>query len=172
MGTSVEANLLLESYLKQLRLPGFLGNYRKFAEDAAQTNLSFDRYLLSLAEQEIAQRERNRQVRLIKAARFPVLKELADFDFSCVPSVNKQQVLELAQGGYIRQAEPILLVGNPGLGKTHRGDRLGRRRLSPGLSGALLQCGRVGQRSVAGRGRAPGSQTAQRGAQAEPDRAG
>jgi hypothetical protein len=42
MGTSVEANLLLESYLKQLRLPGFLGNYRKFAEDAAQTNLSFD----------------------------------------------------------------------------------------------------------------------------------
>ena len=72
----MEANLLLESYLKQLRLPGFLGNYRKFAEDAAQTNLSFDRYLLSLAEQEIAQRERNRQVRLIKAARFPVLKEL------------------------------------------------------------------------------------------------
>ena len=54
MGTSVEANLLLESYLKQLRLPGFLGNYRKFAEDAAQTNLSFDRYLLALAEQEIA----------------------------------------------------------------------------------------------------------------------
>lgn len=35
MGASVEANLLLESYLKQLRLPGFLRNYRKFAEDAA-----------------------------------------------------------------------------------------------------------------------------------------
>lgn len=119
MGASVEANLLLESYLKQLRLPGFLRNYRKFAEDAAQAQLSFDRYLLALAEQEIAQREGNRQVRLIKAARLPVLKELADFDFSCVPSVNKQRVLELAQGGYIRQAEPILLVGNPGLGKTH-----------------------------------------------------
>ena len=115
----MEANLLLESYLKQLRLPGFLRNYRKFAEDAAQANLCFDRYLLSLAEQEITQRERNRQVRLIKAARFPVLKELADFDFSCVPSVNKQRVLELAQGGYIRKAEPLLLVGNPGLGKTH-----------------------------------------------------
>ena len=48
-----------------------------------------------------------------------MLKELADFDFACVPSVNKQQVLELAQGGYIRKAEPILMVGNPGLGKTH-----------------------------------------------------
>lgn len=116
---SVEANLLLESYLKTLRLPGFLRSYRKFAEDAARANLTYDRFLLALTEQEIAQRERNRQTRLIKAARFPVLKELADFDFSCVPSVNKQQVLELAQGSYIRKAEPILMVGNPGLGKTH-----------------------------------------------------
>ncbi len=116
---SVDANLLLESYLKGLHLPAFLRNYRKFAEDAAQANLGYDRYLLSLAEQEVAQREKNRQARLVKAARFPVLKELADFDFTCVPSVSKQQVLDLAQGGYIRHAEPILMVGNPGLGKTH-----------------------------------------------------
>ncbi|MCX6032099.1 MAG: IS21-like element helper ATPase IstB [Chloroflexi bacterium] len=115
----MDANLLLESYLKGLHLPAFLRNYRKFAEDAAQANLGYDRYLLSLAEQEVAQREKNRQARLVKAARFPVLKELADFDFTCVPSLSKQQVLELAQGSYIRQAEPILLVGNPGLGKTH-----------------------------------------------------
>jgi DNA replication protein DnaC len=115
----MDANLLLESYLKGLHLPAFLRNYRKFAEDAAQANLGYDRYLLSLAEQEVAQREKNRQARLVKAARFPVLKELADFDFTCVPSVSKQHVLDLAQGSYIRQAEPILMVGNPGLGKTH-----------------------------------------------------
>ena len=115
----MEPNLLLESYLKGLHLPACLRNYRKFAEDAAQANLGYDRYLLSLAEQEVAQREQNRQARLVKAARFPVLKELADFDFTCVPSLSKQQVLELAQGSYIRQAEPILMVGNPGLGKTH-----------------------------------------------------
>ena len=115
----MEPNLLLENDLKGLHLPAFLRNYRKFAEDAAQANLGYDRYLLSLAEQEVAQRQKNRQARLVKAARFPVLKELADFDFTCVPSVSKQQVLDLAQGGYIRQAEPILMVGNPGLGKTH-----------------------------------------------------
>lgn len=115
----MEANLLLESHLKALRLPGFLHSYRKFAEDAAQANRGYDRYLLSLAEQEVAQREKNRQARLIKLARLPVLKELADFDFSCVPSLSKARVLDLAQGGYIRQAEPILMVGNPGLGKTH-----------------------------------------------------
>ena len=115
----MEANLLLESDLKTLRLPAFLHNYRQYAEDAAQANQSYDRYLLALAEQELAQREQNRQVRLIKMARFPMLKELADFDFRCVPSLSKARVLDLAQGGYIRQAEPLLLVGNPGLGKTH-----------------------------------------------------
>jgi DNA replication protein DnaC len=117
-------SLLLETDLKQLRLPTFLANYRKFGEDAVQAHLTYDRYLLSLAEQEVAQREKNREERRIKAAHFPVLKELADFDFSCVPSLNKLQVLDLAQGAYIRKAESILLVGNPGLGKTHIGSGL------------------------------------------------
>jgi DNA replication protein DnaC len=115
----METNLLLETYFKQLRLPAFARNYRKFAEDAAQANLSYDRYLLALAEQEIAQREAGRQLRYTKAARLPVVKELANFDFSCVPSLNKQRVLELARGAYLDKAESILLVGNPGLGKTH-----------------------------------------------------
>jgi len=115
----VETNMLLDTYLKELRLPTFLRNYRKFAEEAAQANHNYDRFLLALAEQEIAQRERNRIERRIKAARFPVLKELADFDFSCISSPNKQRVLELARGSYIHKAEPILMVGNPGLGKTH-----------------------------------------------------
>jgi len=115
----MEENLLLDTYLKQLRLPTFLQNYRKFGEEAARANRSYDRFLLALAEQEVAQRERNRIARRIKAARFPVLKELADFDFSCISSPNKQRVLELARGSYIQKAEPILMVGNPGLGKTH-----------------------------------------------------
>ncbi len=116
---SMESTMLLDTYLKQLRLPAFLQNYRKFAEDAAQDNLGYDRFLLALAEQEIAQRERNRRVRRIKAARFPVLKELADFDFSAIPSLNKQKVLDLARGEYIQKADSLLMVGNPGLGKTH-----------------------------------------------------
>jgi DNA replication protein DnaC len=115
----VETKMLLETYLKQLRLPTFLHNYDKFAEDATQSGLTFDRYLLALAEQEVAQREENRKVRRVKAARFPVLKELADFDFSCVPSVNKQRILELARGSYLDKAESIIMVGHPGLGKTH-----------------------------------------------------
>lgn len=111
--------MLLESYLRQLRLPSFVQHYQKLAQDAAQTNLSYERYLLALSEGEVGQREVHRVERSIASARFPVLKELSDFDFSAVPSLPKTRVLELAQGGYIGRAEPILLVGNPGLGKTH-----------------------------------------------------
>jgi len=115
----MESTMLLEACLKQLRLPTFLHNYARFAEDAAQASLTYDRYLLALAEQEVAQRDENRKMNRIKAARFPVLKELADFDFSCVPSLNKRRVLELARGEYLAKAESVLLVGSPGLGKTH-----------------------------------------------------
>lgn len=115
----MESTMLLDTYLKQLQLTTFLRNYHKFAEDAASANLNYDRYLLALAEQEIAQRERNRQLRLMKEAHLPVNKELADFDFTLLPQLNKAQVLELTKGHYIRKAEPILLIGNPGLGKTH-----------------------------------------------------
>jgi len=115
----MERHTLLETDLKLLRLPTFVHNYRQFADDAAQANQGYDAFLLALAEQELAQREANRQRQCIKAARLPLLKELADFDFSCVPGLNKQRVLDLARGEYLAKAEPILLVGNPGLGKTH-----------------------------------------------------
>jgi DNA replication protein DnaC len=115
----MEANLLLESHLKALRLATFRQQYRQVAEDAAGNNLGYEQYLLALAEQEVAQRHLNSQRQRIKAARFPVLKELADFDFSVIPQLNKQKVLDLARGEYINKAEPVILVGQPGLGKSH-----------------------------------------------------
>jgi len=115
----METNALLETHLRQLRLPTFLQNYAQFATDASRNKQDHVRYLLALAEVEITQREQNRRKRRIKAARFPVLKELADFDFSAIPNLDKAHVLDLARGEYISRRESILLVGNPGLGKTH-----------------------------------------------------
>jgi DNA replication protein DnaC len=122
----MDTNLLLDTHLKALQLTAFLDHYRTFAQDAAQTQLSYERFLLALAEQEVARRTTNRHRRLIQQARFPMLKELADFDFSCVPTLNKQQLVRLAEtAAYIPRAEPILLVGHPGLGKTHLAIALG-----------------------------------------------
>lgn len=115
----MERNPLLETYLRQLHLPTFARNYLAFAADAAQGNLDYTRFLLALAEQEVTKRTENRQQLRIKTARFPVLKEFADFDFSALPALNKALVLDLSRGEYIRRRESIILIGNPGLGKTH-----------------------------------------------------
>ena len=123
--TNPNEHALLGAYLKTLRLPTFAHNHRPFAEDAARNNLGYDRYLLGLAEQEVAQRDRNQQARAIRAARFPLVKQLADFDFSAV-NLNKARVLDLARGEYITHAENLILLGNPGLGKSHVALALGQ----------------------------------------------
>lgn len=110
---------LLESHLKQLRLPAMLGHYQTLAQDAARSNLSYEQFLLALAQEEVNQRERHSIERSLRQAHFPVIKELAEFDFSAVPGVPKNRILELAQGGYLAKAEPVIMLGNPGLGKSH-----------------------------------------------------
>jgi DNA replication protein DnaC len=116
---------LLEEYLGQLKLPTFVQNYEQYAQDASRGDSTHEQYLLALCEAEIAQRKVNRIERAISAARFPILKELSGFDFSQVGGVSKGRVLTLAQGGYIEQRETIILMGNPGLGKTHIATGLG-----------------------------------------------
>ncbi|MEE9514170.1 MAG: ATP-binding protein, partial [Anaerolineales bacterium] len=103
----METNAILETHLRKLRIPTFLENYAKFATDAVQNNQDHVRYLMALAEVEVSQREQNQRKRRIKAARFPVLKELADFDFSSIPSLDKARVLDLARGEYISRRESI-----------------------------------------------------------------
>lgn len=115
----MERNPLLETDLRQLHLPAFVQHYLPFATDAAQKNLDYPRYLLALVEQEINAREQNRIQRRVKAAHFPVFKELADFDFSALPGLNKARILDLSRGEYITKHETLIFIGNPGLGKTH-----------------------------------------------------
>src|SRR5215472_3648203 len=112
---------LLEEYLSQLKLPTFVQNYAQYAQDASRGDSTPEQYLLVLCEAEIAQRKVNRIERAIAAARFPLIKDLSTFDFQQVRGVSKARVLDLAQGGYIEKKETIILVGNPGLGKTHIG---------------------------------------------------
>lgn len=131
---TTQQNLRLENYLRQLRLPTFVKYYAQFAADAAQNNHDPVRFLLALAEQEVNQRQQNMLQQRIKQAHFPVLKEIADFDFACLPTLNKPQILDLTRGEYIRQKRSLIFIGNPGLGKSH---------LAIGL--ALAAC-RQGQR--------------------------
>ncbi len=110
---------LLEEYLRALKLPTFVKNYQAFAQDAARSGQSFERFLFGLAKAEVIQQDADRVERAIAKAKFPVLKEVSSFDFSVVGGISKQRVVELSQGDYLAKKESIILVGNPGLGKTH-----------------------------------------------------
>ena len=118
MSSSVD-HLLLESQLKQLQLSTFIETHAAFAADAAQTQQSYTRYLLALSEQEVHARHTRRRQRRLKEAKIPVVKDLATFDFNAIPQLNEKKILQLAQGEYIDRKESVILLGNPGLGKTH-----------------------------------------------------
>ena len=117
--------VLLDHYLKQLRLPTMLREYRKIAEQCAREDVDCQRFLLRLVELEVVEREQRATERRIKAAKFPVLKSLETFDFLAMPSLNKALVLELARCEYISRKENVLALGNSGTGKTHVGLALG-----------------------------------------------
>jgi len=110
---------LLESYLRSLDLSMFQEHYQAYAKDAARSGLSYERFLLALCEAEVSLSFAQRIERAIAAAKFPFHKEIAPYDFTAVESLQKTRVLELAQGGYMDRAENLLLLGAPGLGKTH-----------------------------------------------------
>jgi DNA replication protein DnaC len=119
------AVLLLEHHLKELKLPTFLRDYDSVGAVCSQERCDYPTYLLRLAERELIDRERRATERRIKEAAFPVLKTIETFDFAAQPSLNEPLVRELLRGEYISKRENLLLVGNPGTGKTHLASALG-----------------------------------------------
>ena len=117
--SEAKATVLLQHYLKQLKLPSFLREYEKLATVCQQQRDDYQTYLLRLAEVETAARERRAAERRVKAARFPVLKTLDTFDFKAQPALNQELVRQLLRGEYMDQRENVLLIGNSGTGKTH-----------------------------------------------------
>ena len=119
------STLLLAHHLKALKLPTVLRDYAGVAATCSQERSSYPQYLLQLAERELIDRERRATERRIREAAFPVLKTIETFDFGAQPSINEPLVRELLRGEYMQKRENVLLVGNPGTGKTHLATALG-----------------------------------------------
>jgi DNA replication protein DnaC len=117
--------LLLRTNLKQLRLPTMAAEFEKLAREAAAAGEGHEHYLLRLSEMEIAARSSNAVAARVRAAGFPVLKDLETFDFTAVPHLNKPKILELARGEWIEQHMNCCLIGGSGTGKTHLATAIG-----------------------------------------------
>jgi DNA replication protein DnaC len=124
--------VLLEHHLKALRLPTVKSECEKVARQCAADNVDHLTFLLQLLELELLDREKRAADRRLKAAKFPTIKTLENFDFTARPSVNKVLIAELARCEWIDQRENLLLIGNPGTGKSHLATALAAQACSRG----------------------------------------
>jgi len=115
----------LDNYLKMLSLHRIREIYLKEAENAANTKLSYQEYLHRLIEQQVLSKiERSVNAKMQRAS-FPQLKRLEEFDFTFQPKINEKLIRELATLDFLTQAKNVLLIGAPGVGKTHLAISLG-----------------------------------------------
>lgn len=123
---------LIETYCKQLKLPGVGQIYQQAARAALESNQSFSSYLAACLSHEIETRKERQLERWLKQARFPWKKSLSDFDFTLMPKLPKQKIISLAEGSFIRNKENVICVGASGTGKTHTAVALGLSAIQAG----------------------------------------
>src|SRR5438067_10016885 len=114
---------LQQSVIRQqcllLRLPTLASQSGPLAEQAERERQPYLGYLEALLAAELEDRERRAIERRIKEAHLPRVKTLDEFDFRQAPTVSPTRLSELAGGGYIERAEPVVFIGDSGTGKTH-----------------------------------------------------
>ena len=108
-----------DNYMKMLSLHRIREIYIKEAENAANTNLSYQEYLHRLVEQQVLSKIERSINRKTQLAGFPQIKRLEEFDFSFQPKINEKLIRELATLEFMNDSKNVLFIGAPGVGKTH-----------------------------------------------------
>jgi DNA replication protein DnaC len=103
-------------------------------QQAAKEEWTYSAFLARLLDEELSAREQRRLSVTTKMARFPFHKTLEPFDFAFQPRVEKRRLQELASLRFVASGENVLLLGPPGVGKTHLSIALGIKALGAGLS--------------------------------------
>lgn len=127
-------NPQLLSKLKALRLSGLAQVLEVRLQEARANNLTHLELIELLVEDELSLRKQRLIDRRFKKARLPAMKTLEDFDFAFNSQINKRQVFDLATLKFVRQKEDILLMGPPGVGKSHLAVAWGICAIKAGLT--------------------------------------
>lgn len=111
--------------LKALRLSGILETLDVRNRQAIEEKLSFVEFLERLLEDEVERRGQKQLALRLRRAAFGAEKTLEGFDWSFNPTINRQQILDLATCQWIERKECVLVVGPSGVGKSHLAQALG-----------------------------------------------
>ena len=109
----------VKQYCKALRVPMIGAHFVQLAEQAIKEQRSHIGYLEALLTMESEERDRHAIQQRLRDAKLPRLKTLEEFDFNQARQISAAKIRELAEGGYIERAEPVVLMGECGTGKTH-----------------------------------------------------
>ena len=132
-------NKLLNN-LEILKLDKIKECYPNYVDTAVKKNKTLTESLLELTNKEIKYRDERASEIQITVSAFPFKKEIEDFDFDYQPSINKQQILELNNLGFLSKHENILFVGPSGVGKTHLATSLGITAAKKRYSVYFISC--------------------------------
>jgi len=124
----------LEALLTRLHLTAMRDQLDSLLDEAARAQMTLREALLFMTEREVDRRDSRRIQMGMKLARFPCVRSLEGFDFDAQPSIDGGQVRDLATGRWIGHGQALLLLGPPGVGKTHLAIALGREAVERGYS--------------------------------------
>ena len=130
----------LGEQLTRLRLFKSRERLEALLQDAAARELSYADFLEQVLNEEVAAKTTKNVAMRTAMARFPFVKPLESFDFGYQPSVDKKQVLQLASSHFIEHGENVIVLGPPGVGKTHLSVALGLKAIEHGYR-VLFTCG-------------------------------
>jgi DNA replication protein DnaC len=105
--------------LGYLRLQRASETFATIAQEAKGKQLSHLEFLARVVSEEVTHTKNRRLAARLRFARFPQRRTLEDFDFSFQPSIDQKLIEDLATLDFVASGVPILLLGQPGTGKTH-----------------------------------------------------
>ena len=129
--------------LKNLRLSGILATLDVRTQQAITERLSYVEFLERLIEDEVERRTQKQLQRRLRRAAVDLDKTLEGFDFGFNPSINRQQIFDLATCHFVERHESLLIQGPTGVGKSHLAHALGHEACRRGFDVLFVSAARM-----------------------------